>query len=195
MTLLHRFLSVRLGVCLLFALLASVDHAAVAASYAVDAARSQLSASFKMEGVVVEGQFRKFASSAEFDPANLAQTSAQLDIDTAGFDLGNPDYNSELGNKDWFNTAQYPKATFVSKTVKVAGPGKLDIAGRLTIKGKSADVIFPVSYRQDGKGYVFDGAVPIKRLAFDIGEGEWRDTSVLENEVNIKFRIYLVPHK
>jgi polyisoprenoid-binding protein YceI len=31
--------------------------------------------------------------------------------------------------------------------------------------------------------------VPIKRLAFGIGDGEWKDTSVVADEVIIKFRI------
>jgi polyisoprenoid-binding protein YceI len=31
--------------------------------------------------------------------------------------------------------------------------------------------------------------VPIKRLVFGIGDGEWKDTSVVADEVVIKFHI------
>jgi polyisoprenoid-binding protein YceI len=31
--------------------------------------------------------------------------------------------------------------------------------------------------------------LPIKRLAFGIGEGEWKDTSIVADEVVIKFRV------
>jgi polyisoprenoid-binding protein YceI len=148
-----------------------------------------------MSGVAVDGQFRKFAGSAEFDPVNPTQMRARFDIDTAGFDLGNPEYNAELAGKNWFDVARYPRATFVSKSARPAGPGKLDITGTLTIKGKSADLSFPVVVRQDGTGYIFEGAAPIRRLAFNIGEGEWKDTSILDDEVRIKFKLVLVPRK
>jgi polyisoprenoid-binding protein YceI len=131
--------------------------------------------------VPAEGQFKRFSGSADFDPANPVQTRTRFDIDVAGFDLGDSDYNAELAKKDWFDTARYPKATFVSQTVKSSGPGKLDVSGKLTIKGRSADLSFPVTYRQEGQGYVFAGAMPIKRLAFAVGEGEWKDTGMLED--------------
>ena len=31
--------------------------------------------------------------------------------------------------------------------------------------------------------------LPIKRLAFNIGEGEWKDASTVADDVQIKFRI------
>jgi polyisoprenoid-binding protein YceI len=31
--------------------------------------------------------------------------------------------------------------------------------------------------------------LPIKRLTFNIGDGEWKDTSVVADEVVIKFRV------
>lgn len=192
---LPRFPVARLGLFVLFAGSALALVPAAAAPYVVDASRSQLSATFKLSGVAADGQFRKFAGSAAFDSANPARTTAQFDIDTTGFDLGNQDYNAQLGNRDWFDTARYPNATFVSKAAKVAGPGKLDVTGRLTLKGKSVDLTFPVTYRQEGKSYVFEGAIPLKRLAFGIGEGEWKDTSVLDDEVRIRFRLALMPRK
>ena len=36
---------------------------------------------------------------------------------------------------------------------------------------------------------MFEGALPIKRLAFNIGEGEWKDTSMVADDVIIKFRV------
>jgi polyisoprenoid-binding protein YceI len=190
---LGRFLVTRLGPCLLCAgpLLAAAPVSA--ATYAVDAARSQLSATFRLSGVTADGQFKKFGGSAEFDPANPAQTRARFDIDTTGFDLGSQDYNAQLAGKDWFNTVQYPRATFISKAARLAGPGRLALTGILTLKGKSAELTFPVTYQQEGKGYLFEGVAPLKRLVFNIGEGEWKDTSVLDDEVRIRFKLTLVP--
>ncbi len=59
----------------------------------------------------------------------------------------------------------------------------------MTIKGKSADVSFPLTVKQDGAAQIFEGSLPIKRLTYNIGEGEWKDTSMVADEVLIKFRI------
>jgi polyisoprenoid-binding protein YceI len=94
-----------------------------------------------------------------------------------------------VGKKEWFNTAQFPKATFVSTGIKSAGAGKLNVTGKLTIKGKAADVSFPVTVKADGGKQVFDGVLPIKRLTYNIGEGEWKDTSMVADDVTIKFHV------
>jgi polyisoprenoid-binding protein YceI len=73
--------------------------------------------------------------------------------------------------------------------MKASGPGKLDVNGTLTIKGKSSNVSFPLNVKQDGKNQIFDGSLPIKRLAFNIGEGEWKDTGMIADEVVIKFHV------
>jgi polyisoprenoid-binding protein YceI len=57
------------------------------------------------------------------------------------------------------------------------------------MKGKSTDLQFPLSVKKEGAYQIFEGSVPIKRLVFGIGDGEWKDTSVVADEVIIKFRI------
>ena len=104
-------------------------------------------------------------------------------------DLGDPDYNREVQKKEWFNGSQFPKASFVSTRIQASAPGKLEVSGKLTIKGKSADVSFPLIVKKEGDQQVFEGSLPIKRLAFAIGEGEWKDTSIVADEVVIKFRV------
>ena len=56
---------------------------------------------------------------------------------------------------------------------------------------KLVDVVVPATYRQEGASQVFEGALPIKRTVFNIGDGEWKDTSVVADDVQIKFRIVL----
>ncbi len=159
------------------------------AALKVDAAKSSVSAVFKQMNVPVEGKFKKFNAQIDFNPAKPEAAKAAMDIEIASFDLGDPEFNAEALKKDWFNAAQYPKASFVSTGIKPAAGGKYDVAGKLSIKGKSADVVFPLSVKKDGANQVFEGALPIKRLAFNIGEGEWKDTSMVADEVIIKFRV------
>lgn len=162
---------------------------ALAASLKADPAKSSVSAVFKQMNVPVEAKFKRFNTQIDYNSAKPETSKANVEIEVSSFDLGDPDYNKEVQKKEWFNAAQFPKATFVSSALKAAGNGKLDVAGKLTVKGKTIDVSFPMTVKQDGSAQVFEGSLPVKRLVFNIGEGEWRDTSALADEVTIKFRV------
>ncbi len=155
----------------------------------VDIAKSRVVAISKQMGVPVEGKFQRFSAQVSFDPARPAEGRASIDIDIASFDLGDADFNRETAKKEWFDAAKFPKATFVTSAIKPAGAGKFEAAGKLTIKGKTLDVVAPVTYKAEGGQQVFEGVLPIKRLQFNIGEGEWKDTATVADDVQIKFRI------
>lgn len=171
------------------ALALSLAIPAIAAALKTDPAKSSVSAVFKQLNVPVEAKFKKFQAQIDFDNAKPETSKANVEIDINSFDLGDPEYNKEVLKKEWFNGAQFPKATFVSSALKPGANGKFDVTGKLTIKGKTADVSFPLMVKKEGAGQVFEGALPIKRLAFNIGEGEWKDTSMVADEVVIKFRV------
>lgn len=162
---------------------------AAAAALKTDNAKSTVSATFKQMNVPVESPFKKFDIAIDYNAAAPDTAKATVNVDTASLDLGEADMNKEVAKKEWFNSAQFPKASFVSSGIKSAGAGKLTVSGKLTIKGKSTDVSFPLSVKTDGARQVFDGALPIKRLAYNIGEGEWKDTSMVADEVIIKFHV------
>ncbi|MET3131034.1 polyisoprenoid-binding protein YceI [Oxalobacteraceae bacterium GrIS 1.11] len=179
------------------ALLVSLLGLSLAASAAsllkTDTAKSSVSAVFKQMNVPVEAKFKKFNIVIDYNPATPDAAKASVDIDTASLDIGEAEMNQEVAKKEWFNSAQFPKATFVSSAIKAAGAGKLNVTGKLSIKGKSSDVSFPLSVKTEGGKQVFEGALPIKRLAYNIGEGEWKDTGMVADEVTIKFRVTAAP--
>ncbi|HTH60193.1 MAG TPA: YceI family protein [Paraburkholderia sp.] len=159
------------------------------ANAAAPPAQSTVTAVFKQMNVPVEGRFNKFAADVHFDPANVAASNAKIDVDVASFDIGSPDYNQEVAGDEWFDAAHFPRATFVSSHITPGANGAYTVAGKLTIRGKTTDVTVPVQFHKDGANQVFDGTLPIKRLAYGIGTGEWKDTSVVADDVQIKFHI------
>ena len=169
--------------------LLAIALVAVAAPLKTDPATSSVSATFKQMNVPVEAKFKKFTAAIDYDAAKPDAAKASVDIDTASIDLGEAEMNKEVAKKEWFNAAQFPKATFVSSSIKPAGAGKLTVAGKLTIKGKATDVSFPLTVKSEAGKQVFEGALPIKRLTYNIGEGEWKDTSTVADDVIIKFRV------
>ena len=155
----------------------------------VDLAKSTVSAVSHQMNVPVDGKFKKFSAAVDFDPSKPAAGHAQLSIDTSSYDLGDEDYNQQVRDKEWFDATAFPTATFVSTSIAAAAGGVYSVSGKLTIKGKTLDVVAPVTFKQDGANQVFDGVLPIKRLQFGIGTGEWKDTSVVADDVQIKFHI------
>ena len=66
-------------------------------------------------------------------------------MDLGSVSLGDPTYDAELGKPLWFDTKRNGKATFVSSAIKPTGAGKYDVAGKLSIKGATRDVVVPIT--------------------------------------------------
>ena len=155
------------------------------------AAQSSIGFIARQMGVPIEGHFKKFDGQISFDATKPASSKVAFTVDIASATLGTPETDAELPKSDWFNTAKFPQASFASAAVKPLGSGKYEVAGKLTIKGQTRDVVVPVTMTQTGTVTLAVGVLPIKRLAFKIGENEWADTSMVADDVQIKFKIAL----
>lgn len=154
-------------------------------------AQSSLSFVSKQMGVPVEGQFRKFAAQVAFDPAQPGKSKIQFTVDVTSATLGVREADAELPKPVWFSSAKFPQAVFQSTAVKALGSGRYEVAGKLSIKGVAADVVVPVTLAQNGATTWASGTFPIKRLTYKIGENEWADTSMVADEVQVKFKLAL----
>lgn len=155
----------------------------------LDNAKSSVQITFKQMEVPVQASFKRFSANIELNEKNIEQSKAQVEVDMSSLELPAPEYNKEVQKKEWFNSPQFPKAIFVASSMKSLGAGKLQVEGKLSIKGKSSTINFPMTYSTAGSQQIFEGSLPIKRLAFNIGEGEWKDTSMVADEVSIKFKV------
>lgn len=155
----------------------------------VQADKSAIAFVYQQMGVKMDGKFKKFAAQLNFDPAKPTAAKAAFDVDLASVDTGASESDQEVAGKPWFNTKVFPSARFVSSSVKAVGGNRYEVAGQLTIKGKSQDVVVPATFTPQGNGGVFDGAFTIHRGDFSIGEGSWAKFDVVANDIQIKFRI------
>ncbi len=151
--------------------------------------KSAINFTYKQMGVAVDGKFRKFTSQLNFDPTKPTTAKATFEVELASVDTGAPEGDQEVAGKPWFNTRAFPIAKFVSGTVKPLGGNKVEVAGQLTIKGKTQDVVVPATFTPQGNTGVFDGNFTIRRADFSIGEGSWAKFDIVANDVVIKFRI------
>lgn len=154
-------------------------------------AQSEIVFVSKQMGVPVEGRFKKFDAQIAFDPAKPDASKIAFTVDIASATLGVPESDAELPKANWFNVPKFPQATFQSTAVKGLGGGKFEVSGKLAIKGNSRDVVVPVALAQSGATTTVTGTFGLKRLAFKIGENEWADTSMVADDVQVKFKLAL----
>lgn len=161
-----------------------------AAEYtSIDPSASRVLFQYTQMGVGMDGAFNRFSAAIKFDPARLAEARAALDIQVASIDTGSAEGNDEVKTKTWFNTAAHPVAHFESTEFKALGGDRYEVAGSLTIKGKTRKVTAPFTFQPDGGAATVRGGFALKRNDFAIGEGEWADTSIVANDIRISFEL------
>ena len=171
--------------------LLAVAPALAQAPKKVDAAKSYIRFVSKQMNVPVEGKFRKFDATVTFDPKKPEATKAEFEVELASIDLGAPDGEEEVKRPLWFNTQAFPKAKFVTSSVKSTGPGKYEASGALTIKGITQNVTTPFTLAEAGGTRTVEGQFTLKRLQFKIGEKQWADTETVADEVAVRYKFVL----
>lgn len=63
------------------------------------------------------------------------------------------------------------------------------MAGRLTIKGRTQELVIPATFTPQGKTGVLEGSFTVHRGDFAIGEGAWAKFDILANDIVVRFRL------
>lgn len=157
----------------------------------LQAADSEIVFTTRQMGVPVEGRFARFSARVTLDPRKPEGGSVSLAIDTASARFGSAELDAEVPRRTWLDAAGFPQATFESSAIRATGPGRFDVAGKLTLKGSTRDLVVPVQLAAAGANHVASGSFTIRRLDFKVGEDEWADTSMLANDVQVRFKLTL----
>jgi polyisoprenoid-binding protein YceI len=154
-------------------------------------AQSEIVFTTKQMGVPVEGRFGKFSAQIALDPRQPASGRVAFAIDTGSARFGAAETDAEVPKAVWLNVAKFPQASFESTAIKAVGGGRFEVAGKLSIKGNTQNIVVPVAVTQSGAGSTATGTFTIQRLAFKVGEGEWADTQIVANDVAVRFKLAL----
>lgn len=153
-------------------------------------AASEVTFTARQIGVPMEGRFKRFDAQIALDPKQPQSGKVSFSVDLGSVSMG-PETDAELIKPEWFNAARFPKATFVSTVIQPAGPARFQVTGKLVIKGQSRDLVVPVTLSAAGAQTMATGSFVLKRLDFKVGDGDWADTSVVANEVQVRFKLAL----
>jgi polyisoprenoid-binding protein YceI len=173
-----------------------VAHAADAAHYTLDPAKSTFEYQFTQAGALNKGKFTKYTVTLDFSADSLATSKLDVVVDMGSLDTGDKERDETLKSADLFAVVKFPQSRFTSTQITKTANG-YDAVGKLTIRGVSRDVHVPFSFRtadEQGKpaGYLL-GKTTIKRLDFGVGQGDWKATDQVGNDVAVSYSLRLVP--
>jgi polyisoprenoid-binding protein YceI len=169
----------------------AVATSMVAANQALIPDKSELVYVTSTMGADVEGSFGRFEAQIDLEPDKLQSSSVTFAVDTSSVSFPAPDVQKELLKSDWLDSGRFPKAEFHSSRITRMNDGRYEITGTLTIKGHAHEIVFPTKLTRSGTTTFASGALTIKRLDYGVGLGEWGDTSLVADAVQIKFKLAL----
>lgn len=103
-----------------------------------------------MNFTLLDGQIGASAGTLVFDPANPSAAKIDVTFDTNKLSVTSEHFGTHLMSKDYFDSAAFPTAHFVSTKVTVIGT-KATIVGNLTIKNITKPVTLAATFIGAGK--------------------------------------------
>lgn len=173
---------------------APYGEAGEAAPYLINPA-SRVSFVAVQAGSPFSGTFESFDARIVFNGEALAHSSFEVRINLKSVNTEYADRDEILRGVDFFDVAAHPDATFIASQFAARDEaGSFVASGVLTIKGvaQALELPFNFSSAADVTGrWVLKGSVPINRLDFGVGTGEWRDPKWIGHEVTVSFELLL----
>lgn len=91
-----------------------------------------------------KGRFGTFDGTILWDRANPSASSVDVTIDVASISTNEPQRDGHLRSGDFFDTEQYPTATFRSTRVEPDGDDEFKVYGDLTIRDQTHPIVLDV---------------------------------------------------
>jgi polyisoprenoid-binding protein YceI len=184
-------------VAMIFCASAAAAAAAPPVHYTLEPTRSLLRFSFVQAGASNTGRFGKYTADIWFSNDNLPASKIDVTVDVASLDTGDQERDDTLKGADLFDVKKFPQARFVATKIVSTGAGRYDATGKLTIRNVTKNLKVPISFQtkmEQGKniGYL-TGRTSIKRLEYGVGQGEWKSTEWVNDEVSVTFSLRLTP--
>ncbi|QAY77571.1 YceI family protein [Sphingosinicella sp. BN140058] len=120
------------------------------------------------------GEFTRFDAQLKLDAANPAASRLEATIDATSLSTNDAKLDAHLNSADFFDTAKFPQARFVSTAVHRTGAKSAHVLGNLTLHGVTKPVELAVTFNGAGQNVAkvpvagFSAEGTIKRSDFGI---------------------------
>jgi len=147
-----------------------------ARDWQVDSTKSSLTFTGQYQGAAFTGKFGKFEAAIRYDEADLANAKFDVKIDLASVDTQSGERDDTLRTADFFDTAKFPQAHFVTTGFERSAGGGVNAKGTLTIRDIAKPVVLKVNFAASAQGTTLDVETTLNRLDFGLGSSnDWAD--------------------
>jgi polyisoprenoid-binding protein YceI len=170
----------------------TASAAAPAATYSSDPAQSRLEFLGTQAGAPLRAAFHRFSTAIDFSPEAPGTSSIDVTIDTGSVDSKDADRDATIKGADVFDVVHWPTAHYQTKSIAKSAAG-FHAMGTLTLHGLTKEVPIDFTFATESGGAKLEGSATLKRLDFGVGQGDWKSTEWIGDEVKVTFSLRLVP--
>jgi cytochrome b561/polyisoprenoid-binding protein YceI len=171
----------------------TVAHKPESASYLplweIDYAASHIRFVGDQAGAEFDGTWERWTAQLQFSTSDIDAGIFYVAIDTSSANTQDEDRDVAMADPEWFDSANYPEATFRASRFSDIGEGKYVANGQLSIKGVTSPVQLHFTVESNGDRHVLEGEAQLDRLELGIGTGEWEDTEWVGKDVTVLVRV------
>ena len=115
-------------------------------TFAIDKSHSEALFTVRHLITKVRGQFKEFEGTIQLDQAHPEQSSVTFTVSAGSIDTNELNRDTHLRSADFFDVEHFPTITFTSTSITATGKDQYDVAGPLSIRGVSRNVVLPVVF-------------------------------------------------
>ena len=167
-----------------------VATTAQASSWTVDYDKSRLGFAAVQAGNPFEGRFKEFSATIKFDPKDLPGSKISVTVEIASFTTDDGQRDGGASGSEWFDTSNFPQATFETTAIRSTGDKAYEMDGTLTLKGISKPITIPFTLDINGDKAEAQSSFGLMRTLFNVGTGQWEAESAASQEVKMKVDIF-----
>ncbi len=145
---------------------------------------------FVQAGAETEGSFRKFSTELVYDENNLAASTLKVTVQIGSLATQDQERDTELASANLLDAGKFPTAQFTASSLAKRGSG-LEAVGKLTLRGVTRELRLPLTIRKTAAGVEISGETTIRRLEYGVGQGDWKSTEWVGDEVKLQYKVPL----
>ena len=140
----------------------------------------------------VKGRFNTIEGFVELDVDQKENNKAIFFVEVNDIEMNYIKYKDLLLSNVFFDIQQFPKAVVDTKKFSYVNESEIELDVELTIKGKSEIVPLLIKVKRLAEELVrIQSELTFSRTAFEIGIGNWKNTSILRDKVKLTTNLFL----
>ena len=140
----------------------------------------------------VKGKFNTIEGFIELDVTEKKNNKAIFSVQIDDLEMNYIKYKDLLLSDIFFDTLTFPLAVIDTKKFSYDNEKELEIDAELTLKGKSEMVPLAINVTRLADALVqIQTELIFSRTNFEIGIGQWSNTSILKDKVKIRTNLFL----